>query len=369
MYYLTTADLRRNMPMATARKQLLVVDDSEIDREILRNILEKEFEVVEANNGYSAVKMIQSGILKFHALLLDLQMPILDGFAVLGILSQNHLNNIPVFIITSEPTKQNIEKAAKFGVSHFIMKPFESDAVIGRLKSVLKMEDDLIEDDNDLIEISDTDMAETDRYIKKLKSIYDRFLEYNNIDRGKYERASSLMEILMQKYKNVTNDHALTPARIKIICKAAYFYDLGMTMMPGHLIKSGPQNPRDNAIFKNHTICGSDLILMNDNFSCQFFVKCGSEMCMHHHERWDGRGYPHNLKENENSPYTQLLSIAIAFDAAFVKHNDYSDRYFEISLAEINSAKKQVPFSPAMLEIFKSCRSNIVGFYQKKFDQ
>ena len=354
--------------MIPARKQLLIVDDSEIDREILKSILEKEFEVVEANNGYSAVKMIQSGILKFNALLLDLQMPILDGFAVLSILSQNHLNNIPVFIITSEPTKQNIEKAAQFGVSHVIMKPFDSDAVISRLKSVLKMEDDMV-DESDLIEISEADMAETDRYIKKLKSIYDRFLEYNNIKKDKYERISSVMEIVMKRYMNITNDHNLTPSRIKIICKAAYFYDLGMTMMPSHLLKSGPQNPRDNAIYKNHTICGSDLILMNDNFSCQFFVKCGSEMCMHHHERWDGRGFPHNLKENENTPYTQLLSIAIAFDDAFMKHNDFSDRYFDLVMNELTSAKKQILYSPAMIEVFKSARSNVVNYYQKKYDQ
>ena len=354
--------------MISARKQLLLVDDSEIDREILKSILEKEFEIVEANNGYSAVKMIQSGILKFHAMLLDLQMPILDGFAVLDILSQNHLNNIPVFIITSEPTKQNIERAAQFGVSHFIMKPFDSEAVLSRLKSVLKMEND-IDDDSDLTEITEMDMAETDRYIKKLKSLYDRFLEYSNIDKGKYERISSLMEILMKKYMNVTNDHELTPARIKIICKAAYFYDLGMTMLPGNLVKSGPQNPHDNVIYKNHTICGSDMILMNDNFSCQFFVKCGSEMCMHHHERWDGRGYPHNLKENENSPYTQLLSIAIAFDDAYVRHNDFSDRYFDLTLNGLTTAKKQVLYSPAMVEIFKASRPQIVNFYQKKFDQ
>ena len=354
--------------MIPARKQLLLVDDSELDREILKNILENEFEIVEANNGYTAVKMIQSGILKFNALLLDLQMPILDGFAVLSILSQNHLNNIPVFIITSEPTKQNIEKAAQFGVSQFIMKPFDSDAVIGRLKSVLKMEAD-VEDDSDLTEITDTDMAETDRYIKKLKSVYDRFLEYNDIDKSKYERASGLMDILMKKYMTVTNDHTLTPARIKIICKAAYFYELGMTMMPSHLVKSGPQNPHDNAIYKNHTICGSDMIMMNDNFSCQFFVKCGSEMCMHHHERWDGRGFPHNLKENENSPYTQLLSIAIAFDSAYVRHNDFSDRYFDITLNELTAAKKQTLYSPAMIEIFKGARTGIVSYYQKKFGQ
>lgn len=354
--------------MITGRKQLLIVDDSEIDREILKSILENEFEIVEANNGYTAVKMIQSGILKFNALLLDLQMPILDGFAVLSILSQNHLNNIPVFIITSEPTKQNIEKAAQFGVSHFIMKPFDSEAVVSRLKNVLKMEAD-IEDDGDLTEITDTDVSETDRYIKKMKALYDKYLEYNNMDKGKYERISSLMEILMKKYMSVTNDHSLTPARIRIICKAAYFYDIGMTMLPNNLVKSGPQNPHDNAIYKNHTICGSDLILMNDNFSCQFFVKCGSEMCMHHHERWDGRGYPHNLKENENSPYTQLLSIAIAFDDAYMRHNDFSERYFDITMAEITDTKKQVLYSPAMIEIFKGARVNIVNFYQKKFDQ
>ncbi|MCH5201390.1 MAG: response regulator [Oscillospiraceae bacterium] len=354
--------------MIPARKQLLVVDDSELDREILKSILEKEFEIVEANNGYSAVKMLQSGILKFNALLLDLQMPILDGFAVLSILSQNHLNNIPVFIITSEPTKQNIERAAQFGVSHFIMKPFDSDAVISRLKSVLKME--VVNDDySDLAEITESDMAETDRYIKKLKSIYNRFLEYNNIDSGKYERMESVMEIVMKRYMSITNDHNLTPSRIKIICKAAYFYDLGMTVMPGNLLKSGPQNPRDNAIYKNHTICGSDLMMMNDNFSCQFFVKCGSEMCMHHHERWDGRGFPHNLKENENTPYTQLLSIAIAFDDAFMKHNEFSDRYFDLIISELTSAKKQMLYSPAMMEVFRSARSSIVTYYQKKYDQ
>ena len=125
-------------------KKLLIVDDSEIDRMVLRNILEGEFEVYEADNGYLALDMIIMRKKPLDAILLDISMPILDGLNVLRIIRENELKNglktIPVFMITSEATKDNIEKAIKYHIEDFIRKPYDRDVILQRVRDGLGVE-------------------------------------------------------------------------------------------------------------------------------------------------------------------------------------------------------------------------------------
>lgn len=119
--------------MITNRKKLLIVDDSEIDREILKNILGDEFQIIEAYNGYDGLEIILKREGHLDGILLDVSMPVLDGFSVLRVMRENNIKYIPVFLITAEATKDNVVRAAEYNVSEFIVKPFERDKVLKRI--------------------------------------------------------------------------------------------------------------------------------------------------------------------------------------------------------------------------------------------
>ncbi len=118
-------------------KRILIADDSVIDRTVLRNMLDGEFEVVEADNGYSALDIILKKGEAFDAVLLDVSMPFCDGMSVLRVLRENNLKDIPIFMITVEATKENVKKASKYNIAEFIRKPFDRDEVLRRLRAKL----------------------------------------------------------------------------------------------------------------------------------------------------------------------------------------------------------------------------------------
>ena len=120
--------------MAKKERQLPIVDDSELDREILKSILEEEFELCEAENGFVAMELVTKQKSEIDCILLDISMPLLSGFDVLRLLRDNNLGHIPVFLITAEATRENVTKAVEFGVADFLSKPFDREDVLRRIK-------------------------------------------------------------------------------------------------------------------------------------------------------------------------------------------------------------------------------------------
>lgn len=123
--------------MKSIRKTVLIVDDSESDRGVLKNILRNDFNVLEAQSGFAALNLISEKKKELDAIFLDISMPVLDGFAILESMKEKKITNICVFMITSEATKENVEKAAAFHIAEFIKKPFDADDIIERVEQAL----------------------------------------------------------------------------------------------------------------------------------------------------------------------------------------------------------------------------------------
>ena len=146
-------------------KKILIVDDSEIDRMVLKGILENEFDVYEVDNGYAALDMLIMQKKPLDAIFLDISMPILDGLDVLSIMRKHKLDNIPIFMITSEATKDNIEKAIQYHIEDFIRKPFDREFILQRIRARLNIEPQYT--------CSDKDMEMIKKYIADLEGIYN----------------------------------------------------------------------------------------------------------------------------------------------------------------------------------------------------
>ena len=117
-------------------KRLLIIDDSEVDRSILKKILEIDFHIMEAENGFKGMETLLENRRRIDGILLDLHMPVLDGFHVLELMKENKITDIPVIIITAESTEQNLLKTLPYSIKDFICKPFDVDLIRGRMRTM-----------------------------------------------------------------------------------------------------------------------------------------------------------------------------------------------------------------------------------------
>lgn len=347
------------------RKRLLIIDDSEIDRKILINILGSDFNITEADNGYSGLEILLDKTPHIDAVLLDISMPVLDGFDILELMANNNLNNIPVILITAEATESNVHKAIEYNVCEFILKPFEPDIILTRLRALLDVELNLEgENDSEDLVLSENEITESNNYISKLENIYKAYLKNNNKNDEQYMRVEGIMEIILSEYAHEAKKTELNNSAISLISKAAYFYDIGQMAVPANLLDTEITDETDQKTYESHTIVGADIIWLNHSTSCRYFVRICGDICMHHHERFDGKGFPHMIKGDDNMFYTQMCSASIKFDKIFSKRRPtLDDTQFDFVLSEMSIDNGE--FSQEILSLFKKCQLPLLAYYRR----
>jgi putative two-component system response regulator len=291
-------------------------------------------------------------------------MPVLDGFKVLQLMSENNITDLPVIMITAEATKENVTKAAKYNISGFISKPFEPKAILDRLRTMFDIHAEAPAEDTQPKHVfGENDIAEINTFIASLSGVYKTYLKNNNLDEEKYVRVIGLMEILLNEYASATKDTSLDSEHIYVISQAAYFYDIGLMGIPDNLITSKLLRDSDKKLYESHTSLGANIIWCNHAPTCRYFVETCADMCMHHHERADGNGYPHKMNSEEISIYTQMCTIAINFDKQFDSRTDQNERNFELVVERLRIDGGA--YNDVLLDILDNCKSLIVMYYSK----
>jgi len=346
--------------MTTSLKRLLIVDDSEINRELLKNILINDFDIIEADNGYSALEIIFKEKNFLDAILLDISMPILDGFNVLQLMKDNGITNIPVFMITAEATKPNVKKAVQFNVSDFIGKPFDSEEILRRLKTKFNMP--LYSNKRRVLVnfLTEKDISETNIYISKLEKVFNNYLKSMGEDNRHYVRIADLMKILLKVYSSKDVRSGLLDSNIEIISKAAYFCDIGNMSLSSEIVSSENRTTLEETAYQKHTVFGADIIQLNPSKSCGYFVNVCTDICLHHHERFDGKGFPYKLSGNNISVYAQMCNIINEFDNSF-STGDKDDLQFDFFVHNFLHNEKIV--SKKIFSLFNECRKDIISYY------
>lgn len=330
-------------------KKILIVDDSEIDRGVLRGILEREFEVYEADNGYSALGMIVTRKRQLDAIFLDISMPILDGLSVLRIMWEIGVQNIPVFMITSEATKDNIEKAMQYHVEDFIKKPFSRDTILQRLRDRLGVELQY--------SYSEKDISKTKKYIADLTSIYNQYIVMAGKDKRCDEFRSHLMSILL---KHLPSEKKVDSFQLEMLTQSAYLCNIGNMFLFDTI---GKRTTENSAMFRQHTILGSKLVQLNYSESCRLFVRICSDICLHHHERFDGRGFPNGLSGNSISEYAQMCGLLEEFDKLFFPCSKHNEKQFDYAVEII---ARDIGFvSEEVFSLLLDSKSEIIRYYSR----
>ena len=347
------------------RSKVLIVDDMEMNREILASILEDDYPILEADDGKKAIAMIQKYQNDIAVVLLDLIMPDVDGFAVLEVMKkQSWLKSIPVLVITAESKSEVENKCFQMGVSDFIQKPFDNAIVKSRVKNIV----DLFIYKNQLEEKVEKQTATLRKQYKllliqadKLKESNTRIIdilgtvvEHRNLESGEHiKRVKYFTRILAEQMMIDYPECGLTQEMIDIIVSASALHDIGKIAIPDNILLKPARLTKDEYDFmKSHTTRGCDILINVDNVWDETYSKVSYDICRHHHERYDGKGYPDGLAGEAIPLSAQLVGLADAYDA-LVSERVYKSAYSEDEAFQMIVSGECGVFSPKLLECFR----------------
>lgn len=357
------------------KKHILIVDDEEVNREILKEMFRSgKYELTEAENGEEAVSCLKENP-DFDLVLLDIVMPVMDGFGVLQFMhEQEMLDEVPVILITSEDALDSEDQAYSYGVADVIHKPFYPHIVKRRSKNIIElyqnkrnMEQRLKEQEEELI-AKDKKIRENNEFmIETLSSV----VEARSAETGEHTRRIKYFTRIMLKYlMKYFPKYGITQDQIDEISRASALHDIGkIGIADAILLKPGRLTPEEFEIMKTHTTIGCDILEKSYKDKTSEFYTYAYNICRHHHERWDGKGYPDHLEGDEIPIYTQVVAIADVYDA-LVSPRVYKSAYANGIAYEMIMNGECGQFSPDVLECFGLAKEDFFNIVEviKMFD-
>ena len=341
---------------------MLVVDDIELNRIILADLFEDEFEVLQAENGQIALDYLSLYPSQIAIVLLDLVMPVMDGFGVLQSMWDSHLiQSIPVILITGENDDEKSLKGFELGVSDFLNKPFNSKIVYRRVLNVVDLYAHKQNLEEKLAEQKEMLEKQAERLHQSNQFVIDALsttVEFRSSESGEHiKRIRGLTKIFLEAIlEYYPNDYPLTSEEISIISSASAMHDIGKIAIPDSiLLKPGPLTPEEFEIMKTHTIRGCEILSSIAYSQDQDYYKFSYEICRHHHERWDGRGYPDGLKGDEISIWAQAASLADVYDA-LINKRVYKPAFPHDQAVDMIVKGECGNFNPKLLDCFDKRR-------------
>ncbi len=336
---------------------VLIVDDAEMNRMLLKGILEDQYRVIEACDGEEAIERIEEYRSELSIVLLDIVMPKMDGFGVLEYLNINEIiQDIPVVMISSMNEDSAIRRCYELGISDYIRRPFSQDVVVTRVKNIVR----LYQKQRKLqVEIR-AQVEERERNSRVVMSIISHVVENRNGESGPHViHVEQITEILLDKLTELTDDYNLTKEDKKEIVLASSLHDIGKIGIDEKILnKPGKLTPEEYEIMKTHTTLGAAMVRQVQLEEDDSLIQYVYEICRWHHEKWDGKGYPDGLSGNYIPISAQVVSIADVYDA-LVSERVYKKAYsHEVAIQMIINGECG-EFNPLLKECLLSCQEKI----------
>ena len=295
------------------RQNILIVDDSKFNRDILKEILGETYNYLEAENGNQAIQIIGENI-GIDLMLLDINMPQMNGFEVLKIMKRSQcIEETPVIMISSEESVDTMREAYEMGITDYITRPFDSVIVKKRVQNTLS----LYANQNNLVNVVVDQIYEKEENNNIMIRILSSILGSRNSEsREHILHIKTATEMMLRQLIKITDVYHLTEADIALITTASSLHDIGKIYIPEEILnKPGRLTDEEFKIMKTHSELGADIIQDMHLPQEKPLVHTAWEICRWHHERWDGKGYPDGLKGEEIPISAQVVSIADVYDA------------------------------------------------------
>ncbi|RGM70617.1 response regulator [Collinsella sp. OM07-12] len=298
-----------------SKQKVLIVDDSEMNRALLTDILEGSYDVAEAEDGAQAIEVLSQNDEDFWLVLLDIIMPGIDGFGVLESIREHQWSNrVVVMMISSDGSPENINRAYSLGAFDYISRPFDAMIVHRRVENTLM----LFARQDDLERRVKEQVVEQQKNNDLMISILSHIVEFRNGESGPHiQHVKGITELLLQHLLAMTDQYQLTEDDIQLIVTASALHDIGKVAIPEEILnKPGRLTDEEFAIMKSHSAIGSQMLLdLPEEQLASPLISVANAICRWHHERYDGRGYPDGLVGEEIPICAQVVSLADVYDA------------------------------------------------------
>lgn len=296
------------------RQLILIVDDSELNRTLLSEMLKDDFRILEASNGRECLDALEQYGMGISLVLLDINMPVMDGFEVLVQMNRNHwIEDIPVVMISSDDTESNIKRAYDMGVSDYIRRPFDAQIVFRRVFNTIK----LYAKQRRLITLVTDQIDEKEKNNQIMIRILSQIVEFRNGESGLHvEHINILTGLLLERLVQKTDHYDLTWSDQYMITLASALHDIGKIGIDDKILnKPGRLTKEEFEIMKSHTLIGASILENLGLYQEEPLIKTAYQICRWHHERYDGKGYPDGLQGDEIPISAQVVSVADVYDA------------------------------------------------------
>lgn len=293
---------------------ILLVDDAMMNRMVLTGILGEDYHILEAGNGERCLELLRANAGQIALVLLDINMPVMDGFEVLRTMNTNHtIEDVPVIMISSDDSEEAIRKAYELGASDYVNRPFDAKIVYRRVANTIK----LYAKQRRLVQMVSDQIRAREKNTDVLVGVLSQIVEFRNGESGSHVRHIRVItETLLHRLMELTDRYELTPEQQDNIALASALHDIGKIGIDEAILnKPGKLTAEEFAVIKTHSMLGAEMLHKTENFAEQPLLQTAYEIARWHHERWDGRGYPDGLKGDDIPISAQLVSMADVYDA------------------------------------------------------
>ncbi len=340
-----------------SREKILIVDDSEMNRSILSDMLIDEYDIAEAEDGVKTVEILKNERESFTLVLLDIVMPEMDGFGVLTVMNQNKwIDELPVIMVSAETASAQIERAYELGATDFIMRPFDASIVHRRVVNTIL----LYAKQKKLLGIIEEQVNEKEQSNSLMVDILSHIVEFRNGESGLHIRnVRVLTDFLLHKINERTDRYPLSETEMSVISMASALHDIGKIGIDEKILnKPGKLTDEEFAIMKSHSVIGANMLEDLPLHKNNPLVKSAYEICRWHHERYDGRGYPDGLKGDKIPISAQIVALADVYDA-LTSERVYKKAIPHDEAVEMILAGKCGSFNPLMLKCLEENSKDI----------
>lgn len=351
---------------AEKNARILIVDDSEMNRDMLSDMLSDDYDIVEAADGEEALSILKERVYDIDLVLLDIIMPAVDGFGVLDVMKRYHwIDNTPVIMISSETSQSYIRKAFELGVTDYILRPFDSFIIHKRVSNTLM----LYRKQKKLLSALEEQVYENEKNNSMMINVLAHIVEFRNGESGMHvHHIKQLTSILLQNLIEKTDKYHLTEDDILLISTASSLHDIGKISIDDKILnKPGRLTAEEFEVIKTHSVIGAEMLQdLHNTHNYPLFDKA-YEICRWHHERYDGKGYPDGLSGEEIPISAQVTSLADVYDA-LTSNRCYKKAFSHEKAMEMILDGQCGAFNPVLLQCLKDCEKQILAEFSDSID-
>ena len=339
------------------KSQILLVDDSAMNRMILKEILGGDYRILEAENGQECLEKLQTEAENIALVLLDINMPVMDGFEVLKAMNANHtIEDIPVIMISSDDSDAAIRRSYELGANDYVNRPFDARIVYRRVTNTIK----LYAKQRRLVQMVSDQIRARENNTDMLVGVLSHIVEFRNGESGAHVRHIRIItELLLHRLLEISSQYPITAEQQDNIPLASALHDIGKIGIDEKILnKPGKLTPEEFEVVKTHSMLGAEMLHQLENFNEQPLLQTAYEITRWHHERWDGRGYPDGLKGDEIPISAQLVALADVYDA-LTSERCYKKAFSHEKAVQMIQNGECGAFNPLLLQCLTNIQSDL----------